>query len=257
MFQRYDGFRNSVPQKSIDNHLPICPFCGQPAHWLLDFNRKLFSSNTLFMCPHCGGQLAQKSSGIFRLDVLTAVHLGQKNLSNLTINGAYHILTLSDIASNLEQKISDQTIDTSISNQDNAIEHIVDEESGRLKFLGEPRQAYYDNTSTTSITNKQKTIIVTITVISLIVVFFVILFSALSCDPSPINYENYLKVQNGMTYREVKAIFERDGELTLSGGFDDYSLSYYTWENAAGNKIIVVGFANNRVCTKSQVGLRP
>jgi hypothetical protein len=56
-FRRYDGFRGSVPQKFIDNRVPICPMCGsRNPHWLLDVGRLfeyyLFASYS-FQCEKC------------------------------------------------------------------------------------------------------------------------------------------------------------------------------------------------------------
>lgn len=74
---------------------------------------------------------------------------------------------------------------------------------------------------------------------------------------SYLSYSNYVKIENGMTYREVVNILNgNEGVLDSSSGFGDYTLSYYTWSNTLSTRIIVVGFQNGLVCTKSQVGLK-
>lgn len=108
--------------------------------------------------------------------------------------------------------------------------------------------------------NHSTAILVTAIVIAVFafVVCIVILTAVPSVAPKEyLTYENYMKIQNGMTYSEVVEIFDgHDGELDTSAGFGDYSLEYYDWTNSSGSKIIVIGFSNGRVCAKSQIGLQ-
>ena len=71
-----------------------------------------------------------------------------------------------------------------------------------------------------------------------------------------LTYDNYTKIQNGMSYSEVVSILgNNEGTLDTSAGYGGYTLSYYTWQNASGTRYIVLGFENGRVCAKSQYGL--
>ena len=71
-----------------------------------------------------------------------------------------------------------------------------------------------------------------------------------------LTYENYMDINNGMTYSEVVKVLDgHEGELNTSAGSGGYSIKYYSWKNSSGSRIIVVGFMNGVVCAKSQVGL--
>ena len=73
---------------------------------------------------------------------------------------------------------------------------------------------------------------------------------------SYLNYKNYSKIQDGMTYSEVVEILEgHQGVLDTSSSYGGYNLSYYTWSDSLTTKCIVVGFENGKVCAKSQIGL--
>jgi hypothetical protein len=62
-------------------------------------------------------------------------------------------------------------------------------------------------------------------------------------DGGYLTYENYMKIQTGMTYAEVVEIMGgEDGELNSSAAVMDYTLEYYIWQNEAGTKSIVIGF---------------
>lgn len=94
------------------------------------------------------------------------------------------------------------------------------------------------------------------------VVFFVVIGGAMyfgfemMSQSDYLTYENYSKIRNGMSYGEVVEIFEgHHGTLQTSGGYGDYRLEYYAWTNSFGTKVVVVGFENNKVMTKSQTGL--
>ena len=71
-----------------------------------------------------------------------------------------------------------------------------------------------------------------------------------------LSYENYLKINNGMTYSEVVEVLDgHEGELSVSSSYTGYSATVYTWTNSDSTKIITVYFDNNRVTSKAQVGL--
>lgn len=74
---------------------------------------------------------------------------------------------------------------------------------------------------------------------------------------SGITYENYCRITNGMTYGEVVEILGKSGKLDTEAGYGNYSLKYYTWEKETlfDYIVIVVGFENNKVVSKSQIGL--
>ena len=72
-----------------------------------------------------------------------------------------------------------------------------------------------------------------------------------------LTYENYMKIQTGMTYQQVvSALNNHQGELNSSSGYGGYTLEYYTWSNKTGTRCIVVGFENGKMCTKTQYGLK-
>jgi len=72
-----------------------------------------------------------------------------------------------------------------------------------------------------------------------------------------LTYRNYERIQNGMSYSEVVNIFGgNQGVLSTSSGYGGYTLSFYTWSNSSGTICVSVGYENNRVCAKSQYGLR-
>lgn len=54
-FKRFDGFVGSIPQKFIDNRVPICPMCGSKnPHWTLKEQLGFVKLNRyLFKCENC------------------------------------------------------------------------------------------------------------------------------------------------------------------------------------------------------------
>ena len=58
-FRRYEGYVMNVPQKFIDNNLPVCPFChsNQP-HWLLASKMGMWGNRTLYRCERCGATMS-------------------------------------------------------------------------------------------------------------------------------------------------------------------------------------------------------
>ena len=92
--------------------------------------------------------------------------------------------------------------------------------------------------------------------IAVFVVIFAIIISSNGGTKNYLTYENYMKIQTGMTYTEVVKVLENhQGDLDISSSYGGYTLAYYTWTNSSGTRCIVVGFENGKVCAKSQYGL--
>ena len=69
-----------------------------------------------------------------------------------------------------------------------------------------------------------------------------------------LTYENYLKIQTGMTYNQVVDVLDNhQGELDSTSSYEGYTYSIYSW--TSGSKCIVVSFDNGKVSAKSQFGL--
>lgn len=92
--------------------------------------------------------------------------------------------------------------------------------------------------------------------IALILVAIVV--SSSGKPKSGLTYENYLKVQNGMTYTEVCDIFGQSGIQQSNTEAEGYSLTVYSWEKNSTFSYanVVVMFENGKVTSKSQVGLQ-
>ena len=104
--------------------------------------------------------------------------------------------------------------------------------------------------------NSNKKIIGIVICIAVFVVILAIIISSPGGTKTYLTYENYMKIQTGMTYGEVvKILNDHQGDLDTSASYGGYTLSYYTWTNSSGTRCIVVGFENGKVCTKSQYGL--
>lgn len=104
--------------------------------------------------------------------------------------------------------------------------------------------------------NSNKKIIGIVICIAVFVVIFAIIISSTGGTKTYLTYENYMKIQTGMTYSEVvKVLDNHQGDLDTSSSYGGYTLAYYTWTNNSGTRCIVVGFENGKVCTKSQYGL--
>lgn len=95
-------------------------------------------------------------------------------------------------------------------------------------------------------------------IIALIVCLAMIINSpATESAVSHITYENYMKIENDMSYGEVVAILGNNrGELSTSSSYGGYTLSYYSWTSNYPMRVITVGFQNGKVIAKSQIGLR-
>ncbi len=70
-----------------------------------------------------------------------------------------------------------------------------------------------------------------------------------------IKMEQFDKVQNGMSYEEVKAIFGRDGFIMSEGSMMGITTQMYCWINTGGANAEVT-FQNGGVQMKAQVGLK-
>ena len=77
-------------------------------------------------------------------------------------------------------------------------------------------------------------------------------------EASPVNYENYCKVQSGMTYDQVCDLFGKEGKfgysMTAGTGFGDYTYDYYYWYAPDGSYCLI-SFIDNEVIIATQVGL--
>ena len=100
--------------------------------------------------------------------------------------------------------------------------------------------------------------LVAVFIVVFVIVLVVILSSRNSNKNGPgLTYNNYLKIENGMTYDEVCNIFGRAGVQDSYTEYMGYTLAYYTWEKDGlyTYAVVVVGFENGKVCTKTQTGL--
>ena len=105
-------------------------------------------------------------------------------------------------------------------------------------------------------TNINKKVIAIVICILVFVVIFAIIISSTAGTKTYLTYDNYRKIQTGMTYNEVvKVLDNHQGDLDISSSYGGYTLAYYTWTNNSGTRCIVVGFENGKVCAKSQYGL--
>lgn len=117
--------------------------------------------------------------------------------------------------------------------------------------------------------NKNTKIIIAIAIMVIVVVLIgIILGFALDTNSDEsgnsghigtryLTYRNYERIQTGMSYSEVVNIFGgNQGVLSTSSSYGGYTLSFYTWSNSSGTICVSIGFENNRVCAKSQYGLR-
>jgi hypothetical protein len=80
-------------------------------------------------------------------------------------------------------------------------------------------------------------------------------------DPKPdstvarITLENFERLQNGMSYSEVKDILRQDGKETARSNTPDGARVTYRWQNGSGLWIEVI-FENGHLVSKSQSGLQ-
>ena len=70
-----------------------------------------------------------------------------------------------------------------------------------------------------------------------------------------LTYENYMKIENGMTYTDVVKIFDgHQGECISSSSYGGETMAVYSW--SIGLDSVCIIFNNGRVYSKSQYGLR-
>lgn len=237
-YKRYDGFYGNGLQQKIDNNLITCPFCGESPNWLLDLQTGFAKSNVTCMCEKCGAKLYTESNGFGWDDNLRVVDVGSKNQNGLALNASYHIKTLSNLGKN-----------TVISDNNN---------SDFFKATAPNNSAIPTSITTTAIANKNKCVVAIIAFVVTFIIVLSIILGSRSCSSSItyLTYENYIEIQNGMSYSEVVEILDgHQGKLDTESGYGGYTLRYYTWTNSSATRCIVVGFENNRVCAKSQFGL--
>ena len=98
-YRRYNWFFEFRPQKTIDEELPKCPFCGESPNWLLDV-KKGINCNFTCMCEKCQGKLYTEVLGMSIDKNMRIVDVGNKNLNTLSLNAVYHIKSLDTIAQN-------------------------------------------------------------------------------------------------------------------------------------------------------------
>jgi hypothetical protein len=66
---------------------------------------------------------------------------------------------------------------------------------------------------------------------------------------------NYMQIENGMTYEQVKGIIGIAGEEISSSNLAGYSTVMYSWKNRNGSNMNAM-FQNDLLVTKAQFGLR-
>ena len=101
--------------------------------------------------------------------------------------------------------------------------------------------------------NKKNFIGLGICLFIVFIFFAVIIISAATDSDDYLNYENYEKIEIGMTYEEVVTLLDNHhgkSNTTGRGG------SVYTWSNDSGSCKIVIAFdKDDRVADKRQSGL--
>ena len=107
-FRRYNWFFEFQPQKTIDEELSICPFCGESPNWLLDV-KKGINCNFTCMCEKCQGKLYTEVFGMSMDKNLRIVDIGTKNLNNLSLNAVYHVKSLDTIARKTFSNVGQQS----------------------------------------------------------------------------------------------------------------------------------------------------
>lgn len=107
-YRRYNSFFEFQPQKTIDEELPNCPFCGESPNWLLDV-KKGINCNFTCMCEKCQGKLYTEVFGMSMDKNLRIVDLGTKNLNNLSLNAVYHVKSLDTIARKTFSNVGQQS----------------------------------------------------------------------------------------------------------------------------------------------------
>lgn len=75
---------------------------------------------------------------------------------------------------------------------------------------------------------------------------------------SKINYANFEKIENGMTYEQVVGIFGEEGKILSSVdiGEDEYATTMYYWYDDTGVAKCNVTIQGGKVIAKVQIGLK-
>lgn len=101
-FKRFDGFSGSAPQKKIDAGVPVCPFCGENPHWLLEIQGGFFKSPTATcMCEKCQAKVKMESKKLNYSDSVEIVDTGRVNKTGLPLGVTFTMVELQDIASKI------------------------------------------------------------------------------------------------------------------------------------------------------------
>lgn len=79
-------------------------------------------------------------------------------------------------------------------------------------------------------------------------------------NPAPVNlpscsYEEYLQIENGMTYDQVVEIIGSEGKETSTAAVGGITSSVYQWDGSAKYSNVAITFTNNAVVAKAQAGL--
>ena len=104
-YKRYDGFINSTPQKLIDTALPICPFCDDSPHWLLEVHNGT-KIEVECMCEKCGAKVKMENRGFSYDKNLLITDVGKENKHRLNANSYYDIDELSKFTKNEQTSIT-------------------------------------------------------------------------------------------------------------------------------------------------------
>ena len=101
--------------------------------------------------------------------------------------------------------------------------------------------------------NKKNLIALGIVCFILLVLFSIIIISAATDSDDYLTYENYEKIENGMTYNEVVEVLENHKGTSNNSNRG----RYITWQDDTGSRRISVSFDENGIVyNKSQDGLR-
>ena len=72
---------------------------------------------------------------------------------------------------------------------------------------------------------------------------------------APCTYDEYLKIEIGMSYEEVVAVIGSEGTELSSVSIAGNTASVYQWEGSKKYSNVVVEFSNGKVISKAQSGL--
>ena len=83
-------------------------------------------------------------------------------------------------------------------------------------------------------------------------------YSSVVSIASSVNYENFEKIQTGMTYEQVVEIFGKEGKImsTVDIGIEEYATTVYYWYDHTGVANCNVTVQGGKVVAKAQVGLK-